>query len=80
MNFYKMVIAVLFLDETFFGAAFKISGYEKKNIGNMEAMISRILKTLCWKIKMDNVMGIPAKILTVGLSHKVKGKSPRSTH
>ena len=34
-EFYKMVIAVLF-DETFFGAAFKISGYERKNIGNMK--------------------------------------------
>ena len=41
-EFYKMVIAVLF-DETFFGAAFKISGYEKKKYRKYEVMISRIL-------------------------------------
>lgn len=70
---YKMVIAVLF-DETFFGAAFKISGYEKKKYRKYEVMISRILDAVLEDYN-DNVREFLQTILTVWLSDKVKVKS-----
>ena len=72
-EFYKMVIAVLF-DETFFGAAFKISGYEKKKYRKYEVMISRILDAVLEDYN-DNVREFLQTILTVWLSDKVKVKS-----
>lgn len=72
-EFYKMVIAVLF-DEIFFGAAFKISGYEKKKYRKYEVMISRILDAVLEDYN-DNVREFLQTILTVWLSDKVKVKS-----
>lgn len=72
-EFYKMVIAVLF-DETFFGAEFKISGYEKKKYRKYEVMISRILDAVLEDYN-DNVREFLQTILTVWLSDKVKVKS-----
>ena len=72
-EFYKMVIAVLF-DETFFGAAFKISGYEKKKYRKYEVMISWILDAVLEDYN-DNVREFLQTILTVWLSDKVKVKS-----
>ena len=72
-EFYKMVIAVLF-DETFFGAAFKISGYEKKKYRKYKVMISRILDAVLEDYN-DNVREFLQTILTVWLSDKVKVKS-----
>ena len=72
-EFYKMVIAVLF-DETFFGAAFKISGYEKKKYRKYEVMISRILDAVLEDYN-DDVREFLQTILTVWLSDKVKVKS-----
>lgn len=72
-EFYKMVIAVLF-DETFFGAAFKIGGYEKKKYRKYEVMISRILDAVLEDYN-DNVREFLQTILTVWLSDKVKVKS-----
>ena len=72
-EFYKMVIAVLF-DETFFGAAFKISGYEKKKYRKYEVMISRILDAVLEDYN-DNVREFLQTILTVWLLDKVKVKS-----
>lgn len=72
-EFYKMVIAVLF-DETFFGAAFKISGYEKKKYRKYEVMISRILDAVLEDYN-DNVREFLQTILMVWLSDKVKVKS-----
>lgn len=72
-EFYKMVIAVLF-DETFLGAAFKISGYEKKKYRKYEVMISRILDAVLEDYN-DNVREFLQTILTVWLSDKVKVKS-----
>ena len=72
-EFYKMVIAVLF-DETFFGAAFKISGYEKKKYRKYEVTISRILDAVLEDYN-DNVREFLQTILTVWLSDKVKVKS-----
>ena len=72
-EFYKMVIAVLF-DETFFGAAFKISGYEKKKYRKYEVKISRILDAVLEDYN-DNVREFLQTILTVWLSDKVKVKS-----
>ena len=72
-EFYKMVIAVL-LDETYFGAAFKISGYEKKKYRKYEVMISRILDAVLEDYN-DNVREFLQTILTVRLSDKVKVKS-----
>ena len=72
-EFYKMVIAVLF-DEKFFGAAFKISGYEKKKYRKYEVMISRILDAVLEDYN-DNVREFLQTILTVWLSDKVKVKS-----
>ena len=72
-EFYKMVIAVLF-DETFFGAAFKISGYEKKKYRKYEVMISRILDAVLEDYNA-NVREFLQTILTVWLSDKVKVKS-----
>ena len=72
-EFYKMVIAVLF-DETFFGVAFKISGYEKKKYRKYEVMISRILDAVLEDYN-DNVREFLQTILTVWLSDKVKVKS-----
>lgn len=72
-EFYKMVIAVLF-DETFFGAAFKISGYEKKKYRKYEVMISQILDAVLEDYN-DNVREFLQTILTVWLSDKVKVKS-----
>lgn len=72
-EFYKMVIAVLF-DETFFGAAFKISGYEKKKYRKYEVMISRILDAVLEDYN-DNVREFLQTILTVWLSDKVKVKT-----
>ena len=72
-EFYKMVIAVLF-EETFFGAAFKISGYEKKKYRKYEVMISRILDAVLEDYN-DNVREFLQTILTVWLSDKVKVKS-----
>lgn len=72
-EFYKMVIAMLF-DETFFGAAFKISGYEKKKYRKYEVMISRILDAVLEDYN-DNVREFLQTILTVWLSDKVKVKS-----
>ena len=72
-EFYKMVIAVLF-DETFFGVAFKISGYEKKKYRKYEVMISRILDAVLEDYN-DNIREFLQTILTVWLSDKVKVKS-----
>lgn len=72
-EFYKMVIAVLF-DDIFFGAAFKISGYEKKKYRKYEVMISRILDAVLEDYN-DNVREFLQTILTVWLSDKVKVKS-----
>ena len=60
--------------ETFFGAAFKISGYEKKKYRKYEVMISRILDAVLEDYN-DNVREFLQTILTVWLSDKVKVKS-----
>lgn len=72
-EFYKIIIAVLF-DETFFGTAFKISGYEKKKYRKYEVMVSRTLDAVLEECN-DNVREFLQTILTVWLSKKVKVKS-----
>ena len=72
-EFYKIIIAVLF-DETFFGTAFKISGYEKKKYRKYELTVSRILDAVLEECN-ENVREFLQTILTVWLSKKVKVKS-----
>ena len=72
-EFYKIIIAVLF-DETFFGTAFKISGYEKKKYRKYELMVSRILDAVLEECN-DSVRAFLQTILTAWMSQKVKVKS-----
>ena len=72
-EFYKIIIAVLF-DETFFGTAFKISGYEKKKYRKYELMVSRILDAVLEECN-DSVRVFLQTILTAWMSQKVKVKS-----